>query len=334
MSRQAMVIPRPTMPTMPTMRTVPTMPTVPTVPEMAGEPSPAVTISSEILVAAIVFLFMVVVFVFFLYLYARRYLGPNPLRRGRSGTRLVFAADLGGGAPARRGLDPAALAALPVVVVGRRGGGGAGAGKEEEEALECAVCLCEVAEGEEARLLPKCNHGFHVECIDMWLHSHSTCPLCRSPVVGGGAFAESSPSPAEAGAESARAPAPEPAEPPIFPTNVLFWGTQDRINAGNSPSSSEPSSSRTRELVIEIPRRAMGGPPSPISPLPVSRMSAEEMKSPPPPPPSSARLRSLRRLLSRGKQAMGSSCSPRGGDIEQGTVGGAATPRTPRTPTS
>nr|CAD1825503.1 unnamed protein product [Ananas comosus var. bracteatus] len=56
----------------------------------------------------------------------------------------------------------------------------------------------------------------------------------------------------------------------------------------------------------------MGGPPSPISPLPVSRMSAEEMKSPPPPPPSSARLRSLRRLLSRGKQAMGSSCSPRG----------------------
>lgn len=320
MSQQVRVIPRPTMTT---------------VPAMAVERSPAVTISSEILVAAIVFLFMVVVFVFFLYLYARRYLGPNPLlRRGRSGTRLVFAADLGGApAPARRGLDPAALAALPVVVVGRRGGAGK---EEEEEALECAVCLCEVAEGEEARLLPKCNHGFHVECIDMWLHSHTTCPLCRSPVVAGGGFAEFSPSPAQPGAESARAPAPEPAEPPIFPTNVLFWGTQDRINAGNSPSSSEPSSSssssRTRELVIEIPRRAMGGSPSPISPLPVSRMSAEEMKSSPPPPPSSARLRSLRRLLSRGKQAMGSSCSPRGGDIEQGTVGGSATPRTPKTP--
>jgi hypothetical protein len=32
------------------------------------------------------------------------------------------------------------------------------------------------------RLLPKCNHSFHINCIDMWFHSHSTCPICRSPV--------------------------------------------------------------------------------------------------------------------------------------------------------
>ncbi|KAF8379352.1 hypothetical protein HHK36_028786 [Tetracentron sinense] len=51
---------------------------------------------------------------------------------------------------------------------------------KNKESLECAVCLCEVADGEKVRLLPSCNHGFHVDCIDMWFKSHSTCPLCRN----------------------------------------------------------------------------------------------------------------------------------------------------------
>ncbi|KAI3958288.1 hypothetical protein MKW92_006730 [Papaver armeniacum] len=29
------------------------------------------------------------------------------------------------------------------------------------------------------RILPKCNHGFHIKCIGKWLSSHSTCPTCR-----------------------------------------------------------------------------------------------------------------------------------------------------------
>ncbi|CAI0466895.1 unnamed protein product [Linum tenue] len=48
--------------------------------------------------------------------------------------------------------------------------------------MECAVCLSEFEEKEAGRTLPKCGHSFHTECIDMWFHSHSTCPLCRSPV--------------------------------------------------------------------------------------------------------------------------------------------------------
>ncbi|CAL5322465.1 unnamed protein product [Camellia sinensis] len=44
----------------------------------------------------------------------------------------------------------------------------------------CAVCLGEYEEGEELRTLPECMHSFHVPCIDMWLYSHSTCPVCRT----------------------------------------------------------------------------------------------------------------------------------------------------------
>ncbi|CAM0910137.1 unnamed protein product [Alopecurus aequalis] len=43
----------------------------------------------------------------------------------------------------------------------------------------CPVCLEGVHGGEMVRQLPACTHIFHVECIDMWLHSHRTCPMCR-----------------------------------------------------------------------------------------------------------------------------------------------------------
>ncbi|GAV71234.1 zf-RING_2 domain-containing protein [Cephalotus follicularis] len=46
--------------------------------------------------------------------------------------------------------------------------------------FDCAVCLCEFEPEDKLRLLPKCSHAFHMECIDTWLLSHSTCPLCRA----------------------------------------------------------------------------------------------------------------------------------------------------------
>ncbi|CAI9293159.1 unnamed protein product [Lactuca saligna] len=48
---------------------------------------------------------------------------------------------------------------------------------------ECSVCLSVFEDGEEVRKLPRCNHSFHASCIDMWLYSHSDCPLCRNSVV-------------------------------------------------------------------------------------------------------------------------------------------------------
>ncbi|KAI9072377.1 hypothetical protein K1719_045658 [Acacia pycnantha] len=47
---------------------------------------------------------------------------------------------------------------------------------------DCAVCLSKFEQRDLLRLLPLCCHSFHVECIDTWLQSNLTCPLCRSAI--------------------------------------------------------------------------------------------------------------------------------------------------------
>lgn len=44
----------------------------------------------------------------------------------------------------------------------------------------CPICLSEYASKETIRLMPECDHCFHVECIDVWLKLHGSCPLCRN----------------------------------------------------------------------------------------------------------------------------------------------------------
>ncbi|KAK7286946.1 hypothetical protein RJT34_22317 [Clitoria ternatea] len=48
---------------------------------------------------------------------------------------------------------------------------------------DCAVCLSKFHHHDLLRLLPLCCHAFHAECIDTWLQSNLTCPLCRSSIV-------------------------------------------------------------------------------------------------------------------------------------------------------
>lgn len=52
--------------------------------------------------------------------------------------------------------------------------------KVESVTLDCAVCLENFKVGEKCRLLPKCNHSFHVQCIDGWLQKTGVCPICRA----------------------------------------------------------------------------------------------------------------------------------------------------------
>ncbi|CAN7063691.1 unnamed protein product [Brassica oleracea var. botrytis] len=72
------------------------------------------------------------------------------------------------------GLDKAAIESLPFFRFS--------ALKGSKQGLECSVCLSKFEDVEILRLLPKCKHAFHIECIDEWLEQHATCPLCRNRV--------------------------------------------------------------------------------------------------------------------------------------------------------
>lgn len=77
------------------------------------------------------------------------------------------------------GIKKKALNQIPVVVYGSGGGGEQRIPTTTTETECCPICLGEFVEGEKIRVLPQCNHEFHVACIDTWLKSHSSCPTCR-----------------------------------------------------------------------------------------------------------------------------------------------------------
>ncbi|MCL7047715.1 hypothetical protein MKW94_025558 [Papaver nudicaule] len=44
---------------------------------------------------------------------------------------------------------------------------------------QCSVCLADYLADDKLQQIPSCAHTFHMECIDHWLSTHTTCPLCR-----------------------------------------------------------------------------------------------------------------------------------------------------------
>jgi len=48
---------------------------------------------------------------------------------------------------------------------------------------ECSICLSEFNDDSLVRLL-KCEHGFHPECVDIWLKEYKyNCPVCRDGTI-------------------------------------------------------------------------------------------------------------------------------------------------------
>uniref|UniRef100_A0A0D9WQX5 RING-type E3 ubiquitin transferase n=1 Tax=Leersia perrieri TaxID=77586 RepID=A0A0D9WQX5_9ORYZ len=86
----------------------------------------------------------------------------------------------------QRGLGPDDVSVLPTFTYhataspgGRRCGGLIGRSSSPAAAECCAVCLEELGEGAVVRMLPSCKHYFHATCVDVWLLSRASCPVCR-----------------------------------------------------------------------------------------------------------------------------------------------------------
>lgn len=123
------------------------------------------TLAVVVVVIAATFFFLALFAV-----YVRRCSGGNDL----ASTFFLGAAGGEGGESLSRGLglSPEAMEKLPIVRYEEAKGG--------LLPMDCAVCLSEFEDDNElVRLLPRCGHLFHADCITAWLASHVTCPVCR-----------------------------------------------------------------------------------------------------------------------------------------------------------
>ncbi|GJM98546.1 hypothetical protein PR202_ga15570 [Eleusine coracana subsp. coracana] len=129
--------------------------------------SPSMAIVIVVLIAAFFFLGFFSIYIRHCYGDGSSY--PAALQAG---------AGAGGRSRRQRGLDAAVLETFPTMAYAD-----VKEHKAVKGALECAVCLSEFDDDETLRLLPKCSHVFHPDCIDTWLASHVTCPVCRANLV-------------------------------------------------------------------------------------------------------------------------------------------------------
>lgn len=133
-------------------------------------------LNSKIMLTAIVSLSGVIVLVVALHIYARCVLRRQARQRFALRQLGLTVAHVRSNEPPKTGLDPMVIQSLPMFVFKQRDAEDGAA----STIIECAVCLSVLEKEEIARLLPNCKHIFHAECIDKWLSSHSTCPICRT----------------------------------------------------------------------------------------------------------------------------------------------------------
>ncbi|KAL8499684.1 hypothetical protein ACS0TY_019599 [Phlomoides rotata] len=134
-------------------------------------PPPAFTYPPIIIVLSLLIL-VVFFFAFFSIYFCRCFLHNLLCLRGSA--TAAPAAGAATTAAVGNGLDPSIVQSFPSFAYST-----VKDYRAEKFGLECAICLLEFKDTDLLRLLPTCCHVFHQECIDLWLESHNTCPVCR-----------------------------------------------------------------------------------------------------------------------------------------------------------
>uniref|UniRef100_A0ACD5ZJZ8 Uncharacterized protein n=1 Tax=Avena sativa TaxID=4498 RepID=A0ACD5ZJZ8_AVESA len=161
-----------------------------------------------------------------------------------------------------RGLDAAVVEAFPTMRYAEAKALRVG---KTAVALECAVCLSEFEDEERLRLLPRCSHAFHPDCIGEWLARHVTCPVCRCNL---------DPSKQDTGSDDEPANPPPPAAPEANSTSSEIAVVRRHQEDGAGPVSAavvidvltdEEAEQRRKEAMelqrIGTQRRAMRSRP-------------------------------------------------------------------------
>ncbi|XVF59065.1 hypothetical protein PTKIN_Ptkin07bG0244700 [Pterospermum kingtungense] len=173
--------------------------------------------SLMIIVLVLVFSFF---FVGFLSVYIRRCEEYNA-----SATTAALAAASTTGRTRPKGLDPAVIESFPVFIYSYVKDLKLGKGT-----LECAVCLSEFEDDETLRLVPKCSHVFHPDCIDAWLAYHDTCPVCRAKLT----------------------PDSDPNSNPVDSSSNCITELNSNNNNESSPPATQQVELERNELVIRV----------------------------------------------------------------------------------
>lgn len=141
-------------------------------------PGVGIRVSFRPSVAIVVGIFtMIFSLTFILLMYAKFCHPSNPANpttaSGGPGTAAIISNEAAGGVP------KPAIEALPFFRFATLRG--------SRHGMECSVCLARFDDADLLRLLPRCRHAFHLGCVDRWLESNATCPLCRTRVDAGDA---------------------------------------------------------------------------------------------------------------------------------------------------
>lgn len=133
---------------------------------------------SSVTVTALV-IFSALFFLGFFSIFARRFFATGQGNfHGATTSSIVSRFTSSSSSSVPPGLDPTAIKTLPLLPYDTkkriRSYGGSEAG------CDCVVCLTMFGDGEVVKAIPCCGHLFHPQCIDSWLVTHASCPLCRS----------------------------------------------------------------------------------------------------------------------------------------------------------
>jgi hypothetical protein len=47
----------------------------------------------------------------------------------------------------------------------------------------CSICLSDFVQSEKVRVVPRCGHTFHNDCLESWLQKRFRCPNCNTDIM-------------------------------------------------------------------------------------------------------------------------------------------------------